>query len=107
MSYLLGVMNGIILPPLERESRFVRLHALQSILNTAIALVTPIVVFLVGLHPISYVLLPAFVSAWFFASYRAGAATTASALSLVGGPSVVPCRQVDHAVSGIETIDRE
>ena len=65
-------MNVIILLPLERESRFVRLHALQSILDTAIALVTLTVVFLVGLHPISYVLLPAFVSAWFFASYRAG-----------------------------------
>ena len=71
MSYLLGVMTGIILLRLEREKRFVRFHALQSILHTAIAVVTLIVVFLTGLHTISYFLLLAFVSAWFYAMYRA------------------------------------
>ncbi len=71
MSYLLGVMTGIILLRLERESRFVRFHALQSILYTAIAVVTLMVVFLVGHHTISYALLLGFVSVWFYVMYRA------------------------------------
>ncbi len=71
MSYLLGVMTGIILLRLERESRFVRVHALQSILYTAVAVVTLIVVFLAGLHIISSVLLLGFASVWFCVMYRA------------------------------------
>lgn len=71
MSYLLGVMTGIILLRLERESRFVRFHALQSILYTAIAVVTLIAAFLAGLYTISYVLLLGFVSVWFYVMYRA------------------------------------
>ena len=71
MSYLLGVMTGIILLRLERENRFVRFHALQSILYTATAVVTLTAVFLAGLHAISYVLLLGFVSVWFYVMYRA------------------------------------
>ena len=71
MSYLLGVLSGIILLRLERESRFVRFHALQSILYTAIAVVTLIVVFLIGRPTLSYLLLLGFVSVWFYVMYRA------------------------------------
>ena len=71
ISYMLGVMTGIILLRLERESRFVRFHALQSILYTAIAVVTMIAVFLAGLHTISSALLLGFVSVWFYVMYRA------------------------------------
>ena len=104
---MLGVMTGIILLRLERESRFVRFHALQSILSTAIAVVKLIVVFLAGLHTISYAPLLGLVSVWFYVMCRAAAATTTGCRSLVGGPNVMRNQQVDHAVLGVQTVDRE
>ena len=71
LSYLLDVMTGIILLRVERESRFVRFHALQSILYTALTAAAATAAFLAGLQTISYILLPGFVGARFYVMYRA------------------------------------
>lgn len=39
LAYLLGIVSGIIMLKVEREDRFVRLHAVQSIVFSSIAFV--------------------------------------------------------------------
>lgn len=49
LSYLLGFITGIIFFALEKESKFVKFHAMQSILLSALIFVTS---FVLGLVPI-------------------------------------------------------
>jgi uncharacterized membrane protein len=39
LAYLLGIVSGIIMLKVEREDRFVRLHAVQSIVFSSVAFV--------------------------------------------------------------------
>lgn len=48
LAYLLGVASGIIVLAVERESRFVRFHAVQSILFSCVAIGGLVGLMLVG-----------------------------------------------------------
>lgn len=54
LSYMLGLVTGIILLRVERDDRFVRFHALQSILFTSIAIVVLMALATVGIDPLTY-----------------------------------------------------
>ena len=71
LSYLLGIVGGILILSVERESRFVRFHALQSILYCAVAVVMLATLFLAGLELASAVVGLASIAVWLFLMYRA------------------------------------
>lgn len=71
LAYLLGIVTGIILLRVERESRFVRFHALQSILYSAVVIVVLASVSLAGLYPLNEWIMLAFVTIWFYLMLRA------------------------------------
>ncbi len=71
MSYMLGVLTGVILLRVERESRFVRFHALQSMLFSGVAFAILSVVLLAGFVAASSWLFLGFAIVWFYAMYRA------------------------------------
>ena len=50
LSYMFGIVTGIILLRTEREDRFVRFHALQSILFSSTVLVVLIALYSAGLE---------------------------------------------------------
>ncbi len=50
LSYMLGIVTGIILLRIEREDRFVRFHALQSILFSSTVFVALLMLVGVGLE---------------------------------------------------------
>lgn len=71
MSYMLGVFTGVILLRVERESRFVRFHALQSMFFSGVAIATLSLVLLAGFVTVSSWLFLGFAIVWFYAMYRA------------------------------------
>ena len=48
LSYMLGIVTGIVLLKIERDDRFVRFHALQSILFSSAVLVVLLMLIGVG-----------------------------------------------------------
>ena len=71
LCYMLGVVSGAIILSVERESRFVRFHALQSILYCALVGVVLVAFALAGLSVVNAVLgLPA-LALWVSLMYRA------------------------------------
>ncbi len=50
LSYMFGIVTGILLLRIEREDRFVRFHALQSILFSSAILVALLILVGVGLE---------------------------------------------------------
>ena len=71
LCYLLLVMGGIIMLTFERESRFVRFHALQSILFGAAVIILLIALTLAGLSTASIVMGLAASAIWLMLIYRA------------------------------------
>ena len=71
LCYLLWIISGLLLLTFERESRFVRFHALQSMLYTAVVVVVLATTYLVGLHVVSGVLSFVAVTVWLYLMYRA------------------------------------
>ncbi len=71
LCYLLGVISGIILLTIERENRFVRFHALQSILYSALVVVVLLTLTLAGLSTLSNALGLTAAGVWLFLIYRA------------------------------------
>ncbi len=71
LCYLLWIVTGIILFRLERESRFVRFHALQSILYCAVVVVVLASVTLAGLQFLSALLGLASLAVWLLLMFRA------------------------------------
>ena len=70
LCYLLGVISGIILLTVERQNRFVRFHALQSILFSALVVVVLLTLTLAGLSALSDALGLTAVGVWLFLMYR-------------------------------------
>ncbi len=56
LSYMFGIDSGIIILTVERDSRFVRFHALQSILFSAVVIVVLGALILAGLGLVSTLL---------------------------------------------------
>ena len=54
LSYMLGLVTGIILLRVEKEDRFVRFHALQSILFTSVCIVVLLALATVGIGLVTY-----------------------------------------------------
>ncbi len=50
LSYMLGILTGILLLRIERKDRFVRFHALQSILFSSAVIVALLILVGVGLE---------------------------------------------------------
>jgi uncharacterized membrane protein len=71
LCYLLGIISGMILLTFERKDRFVRFHALQSILYCAVVVAVLAVLTLAGLHSASALLSLASLALWLFIMYRA------------------------------------
>jgi uncharacterized membrane protein len=71
LCYLLGIITGIILLTVERENRFVRFHALQSILYCAVAVVVLAGLAMAELYSVSALLGLASMALWLFLMYRA------------------------------------
>lgn len=71
LCYLFWMMGGIIMLTVERKSRFVRFHALQSILFGAVVVVTLVAFTLAGLPRITSILGLVAVGVWLFLIYRA------------------------------------
>ncbi len=71
LCYLLWIVSGLLLLTFERESRFVRFHALQSMLYTAVVVVVLATTYLVGLHFVSNVLAFAAVTVWLYLMFKA------------------------------------
>ncbi len=71
LCYLLGVISGVILLTIERKNRFVRFHALQSILYSALVVVVLLTLTLAGLSTLSDALGLTAVGVWLFLMYRA------------------------------------
>jgi uncharacterized membrane protein len=72
LAYLLPVFGGMLLLTFERESRFVRFHALQSILYTSVAGVALAATMLAGWWTLSAALGFAAGAGWLWLIYRAG-----------------------------------
>ncbi len=68
---MLGIISGIIMLAVERESRFVRFHALQSILYCAVVVVVLVTLALAGLSLFSSLLGMAALAMWVYLMYRA------------------------------------
>jgi uncharacterized membrane protein len=71
LCYLLWIVTGIILFRVERENRFVRFHALQSILYCAVVVVVLASVTLAGLQLLSAILGLASLAVWFLLMFQA------------------------------------
>ena len=71
LCYLLWIMGGILLLTIERESRFVRFHALQSILYSSAVALTLVAFALLGLYWLSAALFASSVAGSLFLMYRA------------------------------------
>ena len=71
LSYMLGIITGIILLKIEREDRFVRFHALQSILYTSTVLVALTVLTIAGLSLVALLLARAAWAVWAILMLRA------------------------------------
>ena len=66
LSDLLGVLSGVILLSVARESRFVRFHALQSILYSSFVAVTLVALTVSGLMMLSGIVGLLAVAVWLF-----------------------------------------
>jgi uncharacterized membrane protein len=53
LAYLLGLVTGIIILRIERHDRFVRFHALQSILYTSAAIVLLLGLLMISLEAVA------------------------------------------------------
>lgn len=71
LSYMLGLVTGIILLRVEREDRFVRFHALQSILFSSLTVVALLVLLMVGVGVIAYALAVVAWAVWAILMLRA------------------------------------
>ena len=71
LCYLLGIVTGIILLRVERENRFVRFHALQSILYSAVVVVVLASITLAELRLLSLMLGVAAWAVWGILMLRA------------------------------------
>ncbi len=71
LSYMLGLVTGIILLRVEKEDRFVRFHALQSILFTSIAIVVLLALATVGIDLLTYALAVVVWAVWTILMLRA------------------------------------
>jgi uncharacterized membrane protein len=72
LAYLLGFVSGILLLVVEKDSPFVRFHAMQS---TVLFLAVLVVNFLLVATPLAWILAPPFLLAvvglWLFLMYKA------------------------------------
>ena len=71
LCYLLGMAGGVILLMVERESRFVRFHALQSILYSGVVILVLLVLTVAGLAMLSAVVAGVAAVVWLYLIYRA------------------------------------
>jgi len=71
LCYLLGLVTGIVLLRAERNDRFVRFHALQSILYSAVAIVALLALAMAGWYTLASWLLLPFLIVWFYLMFRA------------------------------------
>ena len=71
LSYMLGIVTGIILLRIERKDRFVRFHALQSILFTSISVITLLTLATVGTGMFTYALAVVAWAVWVILMLRA------------------------------------
>ena len=71
LSYMFGPVTGILLLKIEREDRFVRFHALQSILYSSIAIVAFMVLIMSGLELSALLLAIAAWAVWAILMLRA------------------------------------
>jgi len=71
LCYLLGIVTGILLLTIEKDSRFVRFHALQSIVYSAAVIVALAAFAMAGLRPVSALLGIAAFGGWLWLMYRA------------------------------------
>lgn len=71
LSYLLGMVGGVILLMVERESRFVRFHALQSILYSSVVAVVLLSLTVAGLSMLSAMVAGVAAVLWVYLIYRA------------------------------------
>jgi uncharacterized membrane protein len=71
LCYLLGIASGVILLRVERQDRFVRFHALQSILYTTVAVAAVGALIIVGLGLAATLLWLASAALWLYLIYRA------------------------------------
>jgi uncharacterized membrane protein len=71
LCYLLWFMSGIIMLSAERRDRFVRFHALQSILYSVFVTVVLLIFALAGLYSVVGLLAIGAVAIWILLMYRA------------------------------------
>ena len=74
LSYLVGFVTGIIFLVVEKQNRFVRFHAMQSILVFAGIVVIDILLNLVpllGALAVAFVIVPASAVLWLLLMYKA------------------------------------
>jgi uncharacterized membrane protein len=71
LAYLLWVVGGMLLLTIERDSRFVRFHALQSILYSAVVATALTATMLAGLSSVSAVLGIVAFAVWLWLIFRA------------------------------------
>lgn len=71
LAYLLWIVGGMLLLTIERESRFVRFHALQSILYSGLVAGALTAAMLAGLWALSAALGIVAVGVWLWLIYRA------------------------------------
>ena len=71
LAYLLWIVGGMLLLTIERESRFVRFHALQSILYSSVVGAALTAAMLAGLWAVSAALGFVAMAVWLWLIYRA------------------------------------
>lgn len=71
LCYMLWIVSGLIILIVERDDRFVRFHALQSIMYSSVVLLTLIVLTIVGLSLLTSLLGMAALALWAMLMFRA------------------------------------
>ena len=71
LSYMLWIVSGMIMLMVERENRFVRFHALQSIAYCGIVVVSFVALAIAGFPLLSALLGMASLAIWVLLMYRA------------------------------------
>lgn len=71
LCYMLGLVTGIILIRVEKKDRFVRFHALQSILFTSISIVVLLALATIGIGLLTYAVAVVVWAVWVILMLRA------------------------------------
>lgn len=71
LCYMLWIVSGLSILIVERDDRFVRFHALQSIMYSSVVLLTLIVLTIVGLSLLTSLLGMAALAVWVTLMFRA------------------------------------